>query len=248
MTPLQKIVRTYQGLITAIVMVLFSIVGIIFGIVPAVGKVNDIRNEMITLATTTQQLQTKIDILNSTDESVYRAQLQELIAAVPSDKSLTTLFSTIDAVGVSSGVTLTDLSLVKPGSIATESAVKQSNEEKQIGSNLLPFSVTVNGSYTQIYNFLGQIINVRRFFRVRNFTISFVDMTNISVRMDMDAFYAPISLNPALFDKPLDSITKDEEDTIAKISAYPIVGQISLPAVSTVQPSVSSGRSDPFNP
>jgi Tfp pilus assembly protein PilO len=248
MMPIQKLLRTYKGLLIAIAMIGICIAAVILGIIPAIGKINAIRTEMVTLAVLTEQLQTKNEIINATDESVYRTQLQELVAAVPSDKSLTTLFSTIDAVAASSGVTLSDLSLVKPGSLATESAAKQSNEEKQIGSNLLPFSVTVNGDYPQIHEFLAQIVNVRRFFRVRNFIISFVDLSGISVRMEMDAFFAPTSLNPALFDKPFEALTQEEEDIIRKISALPIAGQIPLPASSVILPSVNSTRSDPFTP
>jgi Tfp pilus assembly protein PilO len=246
MIQVNKLFKMYRGLILSVGMIIISAVGIVFGIIPAAGKIIQMRNELITLSTTTEQLQTKINILNTSDEGTYRTQLQELVSAVPSDKSLTTLFSTVDALAAASGTTISDLTLAKPGSIATESAARQSNEEKQIGSNLLPFSIVVHGTYQQIHGFLSQVVNVRRFFRVRNFDISFADLTNISVRLGMDAFYSPISLSPSIFDKPLEPLTAEEEQIIAKIEAMPIVGQMTLPAPST---GTSSGpaRVDPFS-
>jgi Tfp pilus assembly protein PilO len=228
-------------------MIAVCILGVVFGIIPGIEKIVQMRNDIVALSNTVEQLKTTLSILNSNDESVYRAQLQELVAAVPSDKSLTTLFSTVDGLSAASGVTIADLSLTKPGSIATESAIKQSNEEKQIGSNILPFTVTVNGGYEQIYSFLSQVVNVRRFFRVRNFDISFVDTSNISVRMGMDAFYSPIVLNPTLLAKPLEPFTGEELSFITKIQAMPIVGQISLPPPTVGGTPTGISRTDPFS-
>jgi len=248
MMQIPKFLRPYQGLIISILMIIVAILGIVFGIIPAIGKIIQMRSNIISLSEANEQMKTKLNILESTDENVYRSELQDLVAAVPSDKSLTTLFSTVDAISASSGVTISDLSLIKPGSIATESAVKQSTEEKQIGSSILPFTVTVYGTYAQIHDFLSQVVGVRRFFRVRNFDISFSDVSNISVRMGMDAFYSPISLNPATFNKPLEPLTQEEEQIIAKIQALPIVGQISLPAPSTAGTAPEGSRLDIFTP
>jgi len=246
MMEINKLLKTYRGLIISLSMIIISAVGMVFGIIPAVGKIIQMRNEMVALSTTIGQLQEKINILNNSDEETYRTQLRELVAAVPSDKSLTTLFSTVDALAAASGTTISDLTLAKPGLIATESAARQSNEEKQIGSDLLPFTVTVHGSYAQIHDFLSRVVNVRRFFRVRNFDISLADMTNISVRMGMDAFYSPISLSPSMLDKPLEPLTAEEEQIIARIEAMPIVGQLTLPPPSTGATS-GPGRVDPFS-
>jgi Tfp pilus assembly protein PilO len=249
MKQIKKLLKTYKGLVISIVMILVSVGGVFVGVIPAIGKIIQIRSDIMILSSSTDHMQSKLNILNATDETTYTSQLQDLVAAVPSDKSLTTLFSTVDGIAVSSGVTITDVSLVKPGSIATESAKKQSNEEKQIGSNLLPFTVTVNGNYSQIHSFLSQAVNVRRFFRVRNFEISLADMSDISVRMGMDAFYSPITLDPQNFDKPLEPLSSEEEQIIVQIRAMPLVGQTTLPAPSVPSAeSPSGGRADPFSP
>ena len=238
MPTVTKFLRTYQGLITSIVMILLTAIGTLVGIVPGVKRIIDIRSQSIQLTKTIQTLRTKINILESKDESTYRDEFAQLLAAVPGDKSLPTMFSTLDGLTMQTGVTLTEASLAKPGSIASGSATKRSPEEQKIESNLLPFTVTVNGSYDQIYAFLSQVNTVRRFFRVRNFDISFSDMSTISVHMGMDAFYAPIASTIGPVDSPLDPLSPSEEALITKISQLPYLGQTMMSA--SVQPQTTS--------
>ncbi len=228
-------------------MILVSGIGIIFGIVPAVGKVISLRSNSVALSKTIQILRTKITILESKDESTYRDQFIQLVAAVPGDKSLPTLFATLDGLSAQSGVTLTEFTLSRAGSIASESGTRVSAEEQKIGSNLLPFTITVNGSYDQIYAFLSQVNNVRRFFRVNNFEISFADTSAISVRMGMDAFYAPISSAIGTVDSPLEPISAKEEELITKISQMPYLSQAALAPLPAAQ-IPTAPRSTLFSP
>jgi Tfp pilus assembly protein PilO len=242
-----KFFRSNRDILIPILMILASIIGGIFGIIPAVKKVNNIRNTTIELTKTIQVLRTKINILESKDINTYRDQFTELIKAVPGDKSLPTIFSTLDALGAQSGVTLTEFTLSKIGSIASESGTMSSLEEKQIGSNLLPFTITVNGSYDQIYAFLSQVNNVRRFFRVKKFELSFDNTSAISVTMGMDSFYAPISKAIGTVESPLEPLSQQEEDLITKISQMPYVGQVeSVPSTDIVSP--TSPKPDLFIP
>ncbi len=247
MTPLPKLLRTYQGIIIPVLMILIAVLGTVFGIVPIVGKIIQIRTDSVALSSSVLELQSKMTVLNNEDEQTYKDQLRQLILAVPSDKSLTTLFTTIDALGAQSGVTVVEVSLTKPGSIATQSAQKQTNEERQIGSSLLPFSVTIAGNYDQIHNFLAQVVSVRRFFRVRDFDISFLDPSNITVHLGMDAFYSPISLTIGPVDSPIEPLTAKENQIIATVEKMPVLG-IATQSDSSMPPVLNTSRTDPFSP
>lgn len=242
-----KIWHTYQGIIFSLGMILLVVLGTIFGIIPAVEKVKQIRDDSIALSDTISGLQSKVNALNAVDEQTYTTELQDLVAAVPLDKSLPSLFSTIDAISGTSGVTVSDMTLTKPGAIATGSAVvSQTAEEKKIGSSLIPFTVTVVGSYTQIHDYLVQVLNVRRFFRVRNFEISFTDPSNITVHMGMDAFYSPLITKSETITAPLVPFTKDELKVIATIQKMPLAGGVSVPGTGVAaQPETT--RPDPFS-
>jgi Tfp pilus assembly protein PilO len=239
--------RKYRDLVISLVMIFISVMGTIFGIVPAISKVVSMRRNSVALAKTIQILRTKITILESQDENTYRDQLAQLVAAVPQDKSLPTLFATLDGLGAQSGVTLTEFTLSRLGSIASGSAVKLSAEEQKIGSSLLPFTIIVSGNYDQIYAFLSQVNSVRRFFRVNNFDISFANTSAITVHMGMDAFYSPFSTSIGAVDSPLTPLSQKEVDLITQISQMPYLGQAAfVPATSEQMP--MTPKSDLFAP
>jgi Tfp pilus assembly protein PilO len=249
MQPLKKYWRLYKELIISICMILVSILGVIFGIIPATQKVIAVRENSVNLTKSIQVLRTKINILESKDESTYRDEFTQLLEAVPGDKSLPTVFTTLDGLCQQSGVTLLEFSLAKLGSIASNSGTgRPSAEEQKIGSNLLPFTVTVSGNYTQIYAFLTLVNNVRRFFRVNNFEISFADITGITIHVGMDAFYAPVSTALGLADAPLVPLSQREEDVITRISQMPYLGYSAATSLPSAQPSESSFRSTLFAP
>lgn len=243
---IEKFIRTYQELMVSVAMILVAIVGLIFGVIPAAQKVIALRSESMGVADEIAKLQTKETTLDAIDEQTFRNQLQQLVAAVPTDKSLPTVFSTIDALAQGSGVSVTDLTLDKPGKLASGSADQRTPEEVKIGSSLVPFSVTVAGSYDQIRGFLTQIVDVRRFFRVRNFEISFADPANTSVHLGMDAFYAPLASIQTTVDSALDPFTADEKRIIDLIEAMPLAS-FNPSGAQNATPQLETTRTDPFS-
>jgi hypothetical protein len=225
MNDIQKIFRQYQHLSLSVIMIVLAIAGIFLGIIPGIQRIIDIRARSVELTKSIQLLRTKINILESKDEATYKDQLTQLVAAVPGDKSPQTLFATLDGLGAQSGVVLTDFALSALGSISTGSGSKRTPDEQKIGSSLVPFSVTVRGTYDQIHLYLSQVNQVRRFFRVRNFAISFADASDISVRMGMDAFYAPMLTMLTTVESPLEPLSAQDEDLIQKITQMPFLGR-----------------------
>jgi len=246
MKTLNKYLRLYKNILLSLCMIGITVLGVVFGLVPVVKKIEGIRKDSIELSKSIKLIRTKISLLSLEDETVYKAKLDELLAAIPNDKSLTSLFVTIDGLGVNSGTVLSDLMVARPGAIASESAKSQSNEEKKIGSNVIPFTVTVTGSYEQIYQFVSMANNVRRFFKIKNFQISFNKASAISVAMGIDAFYAPQLAPSVALETPLDPITEQEETLIAKISMMQNLGKQlpldNLPPLIQTEP-----RPDPFS-
>ena len=244
---IDKFLRTYQEFFISGALIVVVIMGTIFGIVPMIQKILAIREDSVALSDSVQQLQSKETILENINDQTYRTELAALVSAVPTDKSLPTLFSTIDAVSASTGVTVAELSLDRPGTLASGSADKQTAEEKKIGSSLIPFSITVNCDYLQIHDFLAAVVNIRRFFRVRNFNISFRDPSNISVHVGMDAFYAPLGSIATTIESPLEPFSPDETHIIKTIEDMPQPSALSSTGVSQPTAQSESTRSDPFS-
>lgn len=250
MREIRKFLRLYQRLVVSAAVVLFVLVGFALGVVPAAQKVLAIREEVTTLGDQTQNLRAKAAILTAIDESTYKRFLADLVTAVPADQSLTSVFSTMDGLAAETGITVTDLALAQTGALATESARRQSVEEKEIGTNLLPFTVTIAGSYDQIREFLGRAVKVRRFFRVRSFELSLIDPTNVSVRMEMDAFYAPYLSVIGGVDTKVEALSEKDEQVIAAVANLPLVGNplLSLPAAEQVGEVPTVPKDNPFAP
>lgn len=249
MKDIRKFLRTYQPLISAFALFLFVIAGFAIGIIPTVYKVLTLRTEAEKLTTQIQELRSKAGILEAIDEDTYQKYVRDLIVAVPADQSLTSVFSTIDGLASQTGITVTDMELEDSGSIASESGRKQSLEEKQVGTNLLPFAVTIAGNYDQIQAFLEKAVNVRRFFQVRGFGLSLVDPTNVSVRMTMDAFYAPLVSAIGGIDTMIEPLNERDEQIITAVALLPIMTDQSLEsgaAEALAVPAVP--RADPFSP
>jgi len=221
MAQTRKFFRTYQGLIISGVMVVGVVIGVFLGLIPTVQKIITLRSESSVLVGEDELLRAKAATLDDSDEATFKQYLAEL------------------------AVTLT-----KPGALATQSAIRLSNEEKQVGSSLLPFSLTVEGSYAQIHNFLATVNRVRRFFRVRYFDIAFSADETVSAKLGMDAFYAPLPTALGSAEQAIEALSPDDQDIIRKVAELPILSEM----VSTqsagqapLSPTTTS-RDDPFAP
>ncbi len=233
----------------AMAIFLLVIAGTFVGIIPVFKRISQVRDETNKLLSQVELLRKKALILEAIDEETYRKFLAELITAVPPDQSLTSVFSTVDGLAGQSGVTVTDLSLSKPGKIASDSAKKLSTEEKKVGSTILPFALTISGTYDQIRSFFSEVARVRRIFRVRSFDFTLLDPTSISARIAMDAFYAPYITSLAAIDTPVDALTEKDEGLIQTVANMPIVGVVTAAGVgeTPLSPTVEQ-KENPFEP
>ncbi len=226
MNSYKKYIRKYQGLAISLGVIIVVVLCVFFGLLPAVTKIKEMRASVSDLSSQVSVLQQKAAILESIDEETYKNYLADLALAVPTDKSLTSLFSTIDGLSRETGVTLSDFTLSRPGTIATESAKRLSNDERKLGSSLLPFTLTVTGTYEQIRKFVEYAVSVRRFFRIRYFSISFDEKKEtISVHMGMDAYYAPLPTNLGSASQSVEGITQSDQSVIEKVMGMAVLGR-----------------------
>ncbi len=249
MKDLKKFWKAYKEVVISVALMLGVLIGVIFGVYPVVLKILEMQNASAIISKNNRALQTKVALLESIDEETYKQYLRELAYAVPTDKSLSSLFSTIDGLSTLTGVLLSDFVLERPGSIASDSAKRQTGEEKKLGNNFLPFTLTVSGTYEQINAFVAESIRVRRFFRIRSFDITFSSSGTISTRMGMDAYYAPLPTQLGSAGKAIEQITEEDEKIISKISALPYVGGIPGEEIgpATGVEVIGPPREDPFS-
>lgn len=250
MHKLKKLLREYQGLIIPAGVLMLCGFGIVLGVVPLARKAMTMNTEIKTVSKEVDALTNKVSVLQTIDEDAMRRDLQTLLSAVPSDKSPSTLLATLDGLASQTGVSIGSVSLTNLGSLATDSAKQLTEEERALGSHLLPLTINISGTYAQVQAFLTASTSVRRLFRIRTFDISLGNTTTggstnmLTANIAMDAFYYAIPSSIGTIGQPIVPLTSADTDLIAKVESMQLVAQTSagLPP-----PSGGAGKSDPFS-
>ncbi len=249
MRTIRRFLRMYQSFVVSGTILVFCLIAFFVGVSPGIKMTIKLFKETQTLRSTVKTLETKKRILDELDVTVLTSYAKAAISAVPADKSLGSLFSTVDALTAREGVTVTGVSLGHVGSVATESARSLSADEKKIGVNIVPFSIIIEGSIDRVRNVVDSAVKIRRFFRVRSFDLTFDNKTGVTKStLAMDAYYVP---DPKLLSKVTDSLTTlsaEEIEILDKVASFPLL---------TPETPVSSGSAiiqtepvtiDPFSP
>ena len=143
MKELQVIIEKYKESLISSILFLLVILGTIYGIIPVVKTILHLYQEVGNITKSNKILSNKATLLENLSEDAYKQELNDLIAAVPNDKSIPTILNTIDAVANESRVEITSFSLSNVGSIASTSASVKSSKGKSSGSTLLSLMVGI---------------------------------------------------------------------------------------------------------
>lgn len=245
MKDILRFIKAYQGLIISTSILIGCFLGLILAVIPALRGVLDLVASTRALTGEVRELRTKSNLLEGIDEETYRGYLLTLTAAVPPDKSLPSLLSTIDGLGQQVGLSIGDLVLT-PGNIATEAAKRQSQEEKKLGSNIMPFTLTVEGNFDQLRQFFANLVTIRRLLSVHGFSAVFRGDGTSRGTLQMETFYLsfPASLGKA--SQKLIPLKSEEESLLTKIENLPNLASEAV-GVGPAPGSVPI-KSDPFSP
>ena len=246
---MRRIIRLYQSFIISGVIILFCLVAFFIGILPGFKKITGMIKIVYEQTKTVQILEEKINILNALDEELLSSYATAAISAVPADKSLGTIFSTIDGLTSQEGVAVSGISLSSIGSVATEAAKKLSTEEQKIGVNIIPFSIIVTGPIEQVRNVVDKAVKIRRLFRIRNFDLSFDNKSGTTKStIQLVAYYVPLPTSMGKISDSLKPLSDDEIQIIDKISALPLVTKSAPIGTESAQVQTEPQSLDPFSP
>lgn len=246
---IRRIIRLYQSFIISGVIILFCLIAVFIGIIPGSQIIFGMVRGVYEQTKTVQLLKEKINILNALDTELLQSYATAAISAVPADKSLGTIFSTIDGLTSQEGVAVGGISLSSVGSVATEAAQKLSKDEEKIGVNIVPFSIIIVGPIEQVRNVVEKAVKIRRLFRIRNFDLSF-DNTSGTTKstIQMDAYYVPLPKSLGKIRDSLKPLSDDEIQIINKISALPLVTREAPVSTGSAQMQTGPRSMDPFSP
>lgn len=242
-----RYLRPYQNIIISVCIILFVLCGVGFGVIPAFQAVLHQRELTGKISNDLASLQRKERILQEFDEDVLQKDLSIVLSAVPSGKSLPTVFSTVEGLAQRVGVEVISMGISAVGSVATKSGTINKDIDKVSGSHILAFSVTVQGSLGAIEQFITQSIHVRRLLRLRTFGISFPKADeSIRLTLQMDAFYEPFPTTLGSIASAISPFSDKEKDMIVQLGSFSLAGGQSdgtLPP-----PLIGAARPNPFAP
>lgn len=243
---IQRIIRTYQQLAVSVAVLVFCVIAFFSGILPSFKTVRDRFIALYALGKDNEQLTQKVELLNRYEEIDLKDKLSVLFSAVPGDKSLPSLFGTVEAVANETGVTIVDMS-VSGGLVASASASKQSPLEKKLGSRIVPFTVTVEGSLSNMQQFIINIPLVRRLMRIREFSITFPKNNKpLTVSFLLDAFYEPYETQLGGTGALIKPLNDDELSIIDKLTKFPLMLSANSENQSVASSSTTTVKSNPF--
>ncbi len=245
----QRFIRLYQGIAVSVVALIFCIIAVFGGVIPSMKKIGELVLIAQSMSQDNAALEKKISILESYDETELRDKLGIVYSAVPGDKDIPGLFGTVELVAAETGVTILDMS-VAGGKVSSASAIKQTPLEKQLGTRILPFTVSVVGNFPSIQKFITLAPTVRRLMRIRSFAIQFPKNDKpLTVSLIMDAFYEPSVTALGGAGLVITAITDGELATIDTLSLFPLLSQATNAHVVLPTPnSVTEQKLNPFAP
>lgn len=241
---LRRFLRTNSSLLVSLVMISIATSGSIWGLVPFGKTLLSMYKDLNTVRAKTATLSAKYSTLGSFDESQLAADGNDLLRAIPSDKDVATMLSTIEQTANSSGLEIVNITIASLGSLATESAQRQSQEEKQVGSGIISSGVTVEGPLANIKTYLSTLQKVRRVLRVQSVEVRIREGGVARANITVESFWAvlPTSLGEIAAPQPPRSTQEDE--LLAQIRAFPV----SYQTLVTDGPDSFPPKANPFSP
>src|SRR3989344_9591395 len=117
MRGIRRFLFEYRTMILSAVALAGSIMGVVIVVIPAIRQTVDVWKKGNDLQIEVTDLRSKTAVLGSLDEEELRDQLTTLLSAVPSDKSVSTVFATVETLAGQSGITLSDMTVTGIGSV-----------------------------------------------------------------------------------------------------------------------------------
>lgn len=244
MKEITKLFRIYRTVTLSIFLIFGSIMAVLYGIIPGFKTIQAIYIDTRNLEDEVNGIKKRVNILSAQDPRLLDNYMNLLLSAIPVEKNLDTILTTLDGVTVQSQMTELNFEIEKPGSIATSSGKLQEKNGDMLDNNSVSVSILVGGTPDNAKNFLNKVGNVRRLLRISEANIRFPDNLDIAeVDMVVDAFFAPLPQTIGKPSDPLEEFTAAEQQVLNKLGTFPEMRFENSRHVVPV-----GGKTDPFTP
>jgi Tfp pilus assembly protein PilO len=176
--------------------------------------------------------QTKISTLNKVDTEEYKANLNDVLYLLPTDKDIPSAINSILDVLSSSGLTLTNFSL------GTATPAKN-------GAESFAVNIDISGNITQLKNFIELTSKSSRLMKITDLSINNSTGQEIQSSIDLIVFYAPLDTSvKTSAEQKISLLTEDDQKLLADIKQY--ISNVASVSDQTII-NTPTGKNDPFN-
>ena len=248
---IRRFIRLHKPLVAHSILLFIGVIGLFTALVPSVQKSIMLVRDLQTMNKEIGSIQKKVTTLSLLDEGGLEKSAHDVLSAVPADKSVSTLLSTVEALAGKNNLYISDMSVEGIGTLATGSGTQPTQPE----GNSLSETITLQGELIQLRNFLSDCVRVRRLMRVKNMEItSLPKSTLITAKITLEFFYLPFPATLGKASDPLEPFSQKELGVLAKLASYPVSYAGSMQPIyiddASVTPNVPTtpAVSDPFFP
>jgi len=248
---IRRFIRLHKHLALYGAVFIVTLIALIVGLIPAISKSVKLVSDLRTMQDDINRIQTKVSMLQNLNQQELEKYASDMLAAVPADRSLTTLLSTIDSLAVKHNLFISDMSIEGVTSLASRSGAVAIKAE---GNSLIE-TISLQGELLNLRNFLSDCIRVRRLMRVKDLVLTSMPKSNlITAKLTVEVFYLPFPQTIGKISDVIEPFSQKEMTTLATIQSFPMLFSMgsgasvqSITPVKTILPTAPSVV-DPFAP
>lgn len=160
-------------------------------------------------------LEAKVKKLNDLKNSTLTLDFQKAETALPSDKNIPQIFSSISQLERVNGVQIEDFS-IKPGILSKEGAA---GAKKGANVENITFNLTVLGSETQVLSFMENILKNAPLFNIGSVTLTASSGVDKLI-MDLSTYHQNLPDSLGKVDSPLPELSETQKKALALIQSF----------------------------
>lgn len=235
--------RVYRPFLKPGFIIIIVVCGVLFGIVPAIRTSLGLWGEYRSLSKDVADSTRTLAVLESLDGDTLKKNVFDMSGVLPTEKSIPSILTTLDAMGSQTGVGIVDVTFSGGESISATASAKQ-GATHPTGARLVQLTTSIDGTVSQVSEFFGLFGVVRRLLGVRSFQITITPPDRMQAKLELDGYYLPLAKSAGGKLAVISGLTQEEEAMITNVSSLPLLGQ----APTFLPPPSTAAKPDPFSP
>lgn len=223
----------------------------LYVLIPRLQSIPETQNKISQAKEQLTRLQKKRLLLDSLDRNSVLRNVEDTLAALPSEVDVASILYYIEQLGTRSGSNIAAISFT-PGLVSSASATKPVGSEvlSRNGVSAIPITLRIQSTDTQLMDLLKLLSRSRRLVDMDSLSVAYAQDGQglLSSSLSLFIYYLPQITQIGKLDSPVAELTQAEKTLLGDLSNFPILSVLpSTPSTSSGIPSNTVGKYDLFN-